>query len=180
MMNATRFATGQTFEDFVASAKEYPELWRLGAKRAEVPASVVADLMTLSQPLHLVVLNEDWCLDAVGTVPPIAKLGELIPELDVVIMGRDVNPDLMDAHLTGGGRSIPVVIAYDHEWKELGWWGPRPAPLQQWVKSVGMSVPKEEKYHYVRTWYARDRGETTLREVADLLLRCSQPTATAE
>lgn len=177
-MNAARFATGQTFDDFVASAKEYHELWRMGAKRAEVPASVVADLITLSQPLHLVVLNEDWCLDAVGTVPPIAKLGELVPDIDIVVMGRDLNPDLMDAHLTDGGRSIPLVIVYDDEWKELGWWGPRPAPLQQWVKSVGMSVPKEEKYHYVRTWYARDRGETTLREIADLLLRCCDRTAT--
>ncbi len=173
MMNATRFAAGQTFEEFVASATEYAELWRIGAKRAEVPASVVSDLITLARPLHVVVLNEDWCLDAVSTVPPIAKLAELVPDLDVRILGRDANPDLMNAHLTAGGRSIPVAIVYDENWNELGWWGPRPATLQEWVRITGKMVTKQEKYHYIRTWYARDRGETTLRELADILLRCA-------
>jgi hypothetical protein len=28
-------------------------------------------------------------------------------------------------------------------------------------------MPKEELYPKVRTWYARDRGETTLREVLE-------------
>ncbi len=176
-MDATRFATGQSFDDFVASAREYPELWRIGAKRAAVPASVVADLIGLAQPLHIVVLNEDWCLDAVSTVPPIAKLAEFVPMLDVRILGRDANPDLMDAHLTAGGRSIPMVIVYDRDWTERGWWGPRPAALQLWVKTVGATVAKAEKYHFVRTWYARDRGETTLRELADVILRCVDPTA---
>lgn len=179
MMNETRFMAGQTFEDFVESAQEYQELWRLGAKRAQVPAGVVADIITLAQPLHLVVLNEDWCLDAVSTVPPVAKLAEFVPDLDVRILGRDTNPDLMDAHLTDGSRSIPVVIVYDADWNELAWWGPRPAPLQQWVKSIGATLPKEDKYHYVRTWYARDKGETTMRELADVLMRCSDSGATA-
>ncbi|MGI8508402.1 MAG: thioredoxin family protein [Gemmatimonadaceae bacterium] len=177
MMNASRFALAQTFDEFVESATEYQELWRMGAKRSEVPAGVVADLIKLAQPLHLVVLNEDWCLDAVSTVPPVVKLAEVVPELDVRILGRDANLDLMDAHLTGKGRSIPVVIVYDDEWNELGWWGPRPTPLQNWVNSVGATLPKEEKYHYVRTWYARDKGETTMRELADMILDCADPGA---
>lgn len=176
MMNEQRFLTGQTFAEFVESAREYQELWRIGARRAEVPAGIVADVITVSRPLRLVVLNEDWCLDAVSTVPAVAKLAEMVPGLDVRIMGRDANPDLIDTHLTAGGRSIPVVIAYDSQWHELGWWGPRPTPLQQWVKTTGASVAKEEKYHYLRTWYARDRGETTVREVTDMLLRCSAMT----
>lgn len=178
-MDEKRFLTGQTFQDFVETACEYQELWRINARRADVPAGIVAELIELAQPLHLVVLNEDWCLDAVSTVPPVAKLGELVPGLDVRIMGRDSNPDLIDSHLTEGARSIPVVIAYDHAWNELGWWGPRPAPLQQWVRTTGQTVSKEEKYHHLRTWYARDRGATTLREVADMLLACSSREATA-
>jgi hypothetical protein len=57
------------------------------------------------------------------------------------------------------------VIALDEEFRELGHWGPRPRVLQAWVMANRVIVPKAELYPQVRQWYARDRGETTLREV---------------
>ncbi len=84
-------------------------------------------------------------------------------------LGRDTNADLMDAHLTHGSRSIPVVIVLDEEFEEIGWWDPRPTELQAWVRSEGAPMPKEERYKEVRRWYARDRGESTLREIIELL-----------
>lgn len=169
MMDAARYATGKTFADFVASAHEYRELWTIGERRAEVPAEIVKQLCGCIDPVRIVVLNEDWCLDAVGSVPYIAKLAQLVPDIDVRIFGRDVNPDLMDAHLTKGGRSIPAAILYDRDWREMGWWGPRPCELQEWVKQTGVDLPKPDRYHYVRQWYARDRGASTLHELADLI-----------
>jgi hypothetical protein len=69
----------------------------------------------------------------------------------------------MDAHLTGGrSRSIPVIIVYDEDFNEMGWWGPRPGPLQEWVLGEGQALSKEDRYREVRRWYARDRGRTTL------------------
>jgi hypothetical protein len=53
------------------------------------------------------VLSEDWCGDAVNSVPYLARLAELAPNLDLRVLARDENPDLMDAHLTRGSRSIP-------------------------------------------------------------------------
>jgi hypothetical protein len=169
MMDAARFLMGQTFDEFVASAVKYSELWTLGARRATVPADVVERFSTLTSPVRFIALNEDWCLDAVGAVPYIAKLAEENPLIEFRSFSRDANPDLMDAHLTGGTRSIPVIIAYDADWTELGWWGPRPTELQHWVKTVGESMPKPEKYHYMRQWYARDHGATPLREIADMV-----------
>jgi hypothetical protein len=128
-------------------------------------------------PLHMVNLNEDWCFDAISTTPAIAKLAELLPCSDLRVFGRDANPDLMDAHLSGPNgtsRAIPVVIVYDGEWRELGWWGSRPRPLQEWVETEGPKLPTAEKYHHIRQWYARDHALTTLREIADLLLRCAR------
>ncbi|MEO6865508.1 MAG: thioredoxin family protein [Gemmatimonadaceae bacterium] len=169
-MDAARFVTGQTFEEFVASATKYQELWTLGARRASVPADVVERFNTLRAPLRLVVLNEDWCLDAVGVVPYLSKLSEEISAIELRSFGRDANPDLMDAHLTGTSQSIPVVIAYDHVWNELGWWGPRPAELQNWVMTAGALMPKPERYHYMRQWYARDHGATAMREICDMVM----------
>lgn len=180
MMNAARYSSGVPFADFVDRATKYEELWRVGWKRAMVPAELVAELMNVRGPLHLVNLNEDWCFDAISTTPAIAKLAELLPAADLRVFGRDANPDLMDAHLsgpTGTSRAIPVVIVYDDQWRERGWWGSRPRPLQEWVESEGALVPKEEKYRHVRQWYARDHALTTLREIADLLLRCATDVA---
>jgi hypothetical protein len=170
MMDAARFLTGQTFEEFVASAVKYKELWTLGARHATVPAGVIEKFMQLTTPVRLVTLNEDWCLDAVGVVPYVAKLVEECPLLEFRNFSRDANPDLMDAHLTGKSRSIPVVIAYDTHWSELGWWGPRPAELQTWFTTEGALMPKPEKYRYMRQWYARDHGATAMREIADMVM----------
>ena len=170
-MDAARFATGQTFSDFVASAQKYQELWTLGARRATVPADVVEIFASLATPLRFVALNEDWCLDAVGAVPYLAKLAAMNPLIEFRSFSRDANPDLMDSHLTNGTRSIPVIIAYDSDWTELGWWGPRPTELQSWVMTAGLLLPKPEKYHYMRQWYARDRGATAMREIAEMVLR---------
>lgn len=178
-MDTTRFLTGQTFDEFVASAVKYEELWTLGARRATVPADVAERFATLTTPVRFVALNEDWCLDAVGTVPYLAKLVEQNPMLEFRSFGRDANPDLMDSHLFNGTRSIPAIIAYDADWTELGWWGPRPTELQNWVMTVGVLLPKPEKYHYTRQWYARDHGATPLREIADMVMNALQARADA-
>ena len=170
-MNSERYLSGETLEEFVTRAEQYRELWTIGARRASVPADVVERLTILRAPVRLVALNEDWCLDAVGVLPYVAKLAEESKWVEFRSLGRDANPDLMESHLSGTSRSIPVVIAYDENWSEIGWWGPRPAPLQAWVASEGALLLKEEKYRYMRQWYARDHGATSLREIADMILR---------
>jgi hypothetical protein len=169
-MNADRFITGQTFAEFVTTAVKYKELWTLAARRATVPADVVAAFEGITSPIRFVALNEDWCLDAVGSVPYIAKLADENPLIEFRSFGRDVNPDLMDSHLSGTSRSIPVVIAYDADWNELGWWGPRPTELQKWVLTESAKLEKEAKYHYIRQWYARDHGATPLRELTTIVM----------
>ena len=40
--------------------------------------------------------------------------------------------------------------------------------LQDWVLEQRQTVPKAELYPQVRQWYARDHGETTIREVLEI------------
>ncbi len=169
MMDRSRFESAQTFTQFVESATNLAELWHIGAKRAEIEARIVCDLEKVSRRINIAILNEDWCLDAVGSVPYIAKLADLIAPLEVRLLGREANPDLMDSHLTNGGRSIPLAIVYDEDWREIGTWGPRPAPLQEWVRSTGLGLAPAEKYHHVRQWYARDHGKTSIRELVKVV-----------
>jgi hypothetical protein len=60
------------------------------------------------------------------------------------------------------------VIVLDRDFQELGHWGPRPRVLQEWVmEERKKGTPKDQLYPEVRRWYARDAGETTLREVLE-------------
>ncbi len=164
-----RFLAGEALAELLVRPKPNGLLWDALYKRASVPASVVARGAKVRHPWHLLVLSEDWCGDSINTIPVIARLTEAVPLLDMRILGRDANPDLMDQHLTGVSRSIPVIMVLDKDYIESGWWGPRPRPLQQWVVEHGLALPKNERYREVRTWYARDRGETALSELLGIV-----------
>jgi len=166
-----RFEHALRFAEFLERAQKHAQLWRDTYRLTRVSDELIARAAAVPGDWHLLVMVEDWCGDAVNTVPHLARLAERTPNLDLRVVGRDDNPDLMDAHLTNGSRSIPVVMALDAAFVEHGWWGPRPTELQSWVLSVGRSMEKDERYRHVRTWYARDRGRTTLDEVVSLLER---------
>lgn len=168
MITRERYEGGATMDKFVAAAKENQDLWRSVYGRASVPEELVERALQLPAR-HLLVLAEDWCGDAVNTVPVLARLAGTVPGLDLRILGRDANPDLMDAHRSAGARAIPVVMVLDGEFREMGWWGSRPEPLQAWVRTEGQALDKAARYREVRRWYARDRGRTTLEEVIGLM-----------
>jgi hypothetical protein len=75
----------------------------------------------------------------------------------------------MDAYLTGTSRSIPVVIVLTEDMDEVGHWGPRPGELQTWVIEKKRAGAGKELYPEIRKWYAKDKGETTVREVLALM-----------
>lgn len=164
-----RYLAAATFGEFLATADANRDLWQALSRRAKASAEFIDRAEAVPGHWHLLVLVEDWCGDAVNTVPSIAALAEAAGNLDLRVVGRDGNPDLMDAHLTNGTRSIPVVILLDSEFEEIGWWGPRPAELQTWVRSEGQRLAKADRYREVRRWYARDRARTTLDELVSML-----------
>jgi Thioredoxin len=167
-----RYLAAPTFDDFVEAARTSKELWLTTYRLSRVPDSFIERVRALPSQLHLLVLNEDWCGDSVNTLPAIAKLVSLVPEkVDMRILGRDANPDLMDAHLSGTSRSIPVVMVLDVAYVERGWWGPRPKGLQAWAVGPGQALDKADRYREIRRWYARDRGLTTLEEIVSLMER---------
>lgn len=168
-----RYLGAPEFEATLASVDKNADLWAAVWRRAKVPEELVRRVAALGGAWHLLVLSEDWCGDAVNTVPVIAKLAELAPNLDLRVLARDHNLDLMDAHLTGTSRAIPVAIVLDEQFVERGWWGSRPAELQRWVMGAGQALEKEARYREVRAWYARDAGRTTLEEVVAMLERAA-------
>jgi len=166
-----RFSTGCTFSEVLARPKNNAELWEAINRRASIDAESIERAARLGAARQLLVISEDWCGDCINVLPYLSRLEEAADAIDLRVIGRDTNRDLMDAHLTGASRSIPVAIIYDENFTELGWWGPRPGPLQEWVVGEGLALPKPERYPLIRAWYARDRGRTIVSEVLSIMER---------
>ena len=65
--------------------------------------------------MTLLIITESWCGDAAHVIPALNKMAELNPNIDVKLVLRDENLELMDMFLTKGGRAIPKVIMIDDE-----------------------------------------------------------------
>ena len=174
-----RFESALTFPDYLETVQKNEELWRGVYQRVQLPAGAVTD-RTVPGTWHLLALSEDWCGDAVNILPVVSRLVDELPSVDLRVLSRDENLDIMDAHLTNGrSRSIPVVIVYDDDFRERGWWGPRPSELQQWVMTEGMKMEPGPRYAQTRRFYARDKGKAIVAEILSLLRSAAAGPASA-
>ena len=129
-------------------------------------------LQKIEGKYRFLVITEGWCGDAAQIVPVINKIASAAPtKFDLKLVLRDKNLPLIDAHLTNGGRAIPVLLILDEAGNlVLPKWGPRPVAIQnlmiEWKKE-GLEMPElAEKLH---GWYAKDKTVATQQELNELL-----------
>ncbi|MBT2680507.1 thioredoxin family protein [Bacillus sp. ISL-35] len=108
----------------------------------QLPADGFAEELKQHQ-LHFLTITEDWCGDAMMINPIIRKLAEAA-DIEVRVALRDADTDLIDRHLTNGGRAIPMILILDNQGQLLGKWGPRAPKSQQIVDEVRASLPPKE------------------------------------
>lgn len=127
----------------------------------------------IREPQYWLLLTEGWCGDAAQIVPVINKMASLNPLIKLRLLLRDEHPEVMDAYLTNGARSIPkLVILRADDMKELATWGPRPAPVQKMVmdnKHHPTPLSKEELHKGMHLWYAKDKAKTIQQEFQEML-----------
>lgn len=93
--------------------------------------------------LHFLTITEDWCGDAMMINPVIRKLSEAA-NIDMRVTLRDVDTDLIDRHLTNGGRAIPMILILNEQGELVGKWGPRAPEVQQMVDDLRATLPAKE------------------------------------
>jgi hypothetical protein len=141
-------------------------------KTIKVPAEVEDKLIRLKKEHTLLVISEGWCGDAAQLVPIMNKMAEGSDKLELKIVLRDENDELMDQYLTNGARSIPKLILVEKETGVVrGSWGPRPAGATQLVKEFKekYGVFNAEAKTELQKWYLQDKGLSTMEEIALLL-----------
>ena len=153
--------SGEQKEDLIY----YTKLNAQRSKRITKTTSLTSELsdqIAALQKQTWLLITETWCGDAANSVPIIEKLAELKPEVNLRIVLRDEQPELMNQFLTKGGKSIPKLIALDDELNVLFSWGPRPEELQKiywdWRESEN-KVPYSEFHLVIQKWYNDNKSK---------------------
>lgn len=120
---------------------------------------------------RMLVLNEYWCGDGAQILPVHEALeAEAAGKLEVRVLLRDQNVDVMDLFLTNGGRSIPKTVLLDAGMNVLGTWGPRPEEAMALVRRIKADPAIAHTYSQeVHKWYTADKQQNIQAELAVLL-----------
>lgn len=115
-------------------------------------------------------LTEPWCGDSAQCLPYISALAEPNSNIDLRLILRDENLDIMDDFLTNGSRSIPRLVVFDEDGNELIQWGPRPQEAQTvFIEAKESGLEKTGILEKLHLFYGRNRGAALLTEFKTIL-----------
>ena len=142
-------------------------------KTIKISENIIDKLQKLDNHYIWLVISEGWCGDAAQILPIINKMAlESNKKIDLRIVFRDANDELMSHYLTNGGRAIPKVIVIC---KEAGIvradWDPRPKGatelMADYRKEFG--VIDEKIKTDLQLWYLADKGISVQEELLEIM-----------
>jgi hypothetical protein len=140
-------------------------------KTAEISEEAIEVFKNISEKQTWLVISEPWCGDAAQTLPFLNKIAQLLEIIDLKIVLRDENPELMDKFLTNGSQSIPVVIMLDSDFNVINTFGPR-------SKAATKLVTDYKEHHgkiddafkeMLQLWYNNDKGISIINDILETL-----------
>ena len=139
-------------------------------KTTKLDDQVIEKIKAINEPITWVVLSEGWCGDAAQNLPIINAIAEQNENIDLRIVLRDENPELMQAFLTNGNMAIPKLIQIEND-EVTETWGPRPTIATKMVADYkaehGSLTPDFKKD--LQIWYNQDKGVDTIDDILNLL-----------
>ena len=119
------------------------------------------------------VISEGWCGDAAQILPIINKMAVDSGKIELKIVLRDENKELMKLFLTSNKKSIPVIIVIDKATGgDIAKWGPRPKGATDLItdyKNEFDTIDETAKAN-LQLWYLHNKGLSTQDELINLML----------
>ncbi len=149
-------------------------MYRIG-KTYMVSAGLAEKVKKLHHKVYWLVLTESWCGDASQILPVLNKVAMISEgKIEMKLVYRDKNPELMNAFLTNQTRSIPKLIQLDTNFQLTGVWGPRPNEAQQLVMKLKSDSKTANDYaKALHLWYTRDQQRSIELDISKLLVRAN-------
>lgn len=141
-------------------------------KKLIINTETIKAIHNIKEKLIFLVLMESWCGDGAQTLPIINKITELSDNIDLKIVLRDKNDDLMNLFLTNGAKAIPKLIILEKEsLNVIADWGARPSIATKMVNDYKTEhgILDAEFKKNLQIWYNKDKGITTQKDLVSLL-----------
>ncbi|MDR7372551.1 thioredoxin family protein [Flavobacterium aquidurense] len=142
-------------------------------KTITISEDVISKLQNLDNHYIWLVISEGWCGDAAQILPIVNKMAlDSNKKVDLRIVLRDENDELMSHYLTNGGRAIPKIIVIC---KEAGIvrtdWGPRPKGATELMANYkrDFGVVDEKIKTDLQLWYLTDKGVSVQEELVEIM-----------
>ena len=140
-------------------------------KTADIDKSLQEFLKGFNEKQTWLVISEPWCGDAAQTLPFLNKMAQLSENIELKIVLRDENLDLMNQFLTNGSQSIPIVIMLDKDLNVLRHWGPRSKAATKMVTDYKTEHGKIDDAfkEMLQVWYNNDKGVSIVNDILEVL-----------
>ena len=150
-----RFESGMTYEAYKAQMTRNQDRFLDNEQAVTLRPEDVEFFKNLPQPLHALILAEDWCGDVINNVPVVGQLAAQSGKLDIRVLLRDQNLDIMDRYLNHGAyRSVPTFIIMDDQLRELGNLKERPEPITRTLEAEQLAVRRGLREQNKLPWRA--------------------------
>lgn len=141
-------------------------------KQTRLSEEALSAAEKINKDFTWLVLTESWCGDAAQTLPVINKFSEANQNIDLKVVLRDENDELMNQFLTDGNKSIPKLIVIENESKKVvSSWGPRTEKATRMIKEYKQKHGKVDDTikKDLQVFYNKDKGKQIEKEMISLL-----------
>ncbi|EIA09269.1 thioredoxin family protein [Flavobacterium frigoris] len=143
-------------------------------KTMKISEEIIQSLKFLKNEYIWLVISEGWCGDAAQLLPIFDKMTDASEgKIELKIVLRDENEELMNLFLTNKAKAIPKLIVINRETGgALAHWGPRPkgaADLIANYKKEHGALDETAKAD-LQLWYLHDKGMSTQNEIIGMML----------
>ncbi|MFT4576280.1 MAG: thiol-disulfide isomerase/thioredoxin [Polaribacter sp.] len=129
-------------------------------KKIKLSETTIERLNNVKKAQTWLLITEGWCGDAAHILPVMNKMSAENENINLKVILRDENPELMNQFLTNGSMSIPKLVVLDTNDVVVSSWGPRPSIASKMVvdykeKHGGLDSDFKKD---LQLWYNKNKG----------------------
>jgi len=157
---------GKKYEEFLAEQREEDkEVLEGNYKKLTVSRELIDKIKEISRHLHVLVFAEGWCPDCQVNLPVLRKMVDISGKLDMRILPRSGNEDIMEPFYIDGKPKIPTFVFLNKDFEIIGMWIERPDVVKKLLSDEDEDKATIAKMDYLDLKYS----EETIKEILEVL-----------
>lgn len=143
------FGRGSTWQAFLEGCGAKALDMKRVLDSIRIPAGMLLDIKSRG-PLRILAFGEAWCPDVIHHFPIVAALEGLLGDVHARFFNSDSQGDLLASLSEDGKKTIPLILFYDLEYREIARIRGRKPKAKEWMKGqiAGREIkdiPQQEK-----------------------------------